>query len=135
MKISTKIKIPDKLGYLVISLTVLSIFADEVQLVSSLYSNDAYHHKHILGPDGNYTLEWTVLWESKTIVFNVSAECKGYIGMGLSKTGSISGSDFVIGGIDSSGKPYFSVSSKVHQRTLKLFSYRRLTIIFTYGNQ
>ncbi len=115
-----KIKRLDKPSYLaIVPLLVFSfIFANKTQFVSSSYYNDAYHHKHILGPNGNYTLEWTVHWESKSIVFNVSAECKGYIGLGLSKTGSISGSDFVIGGIDSSGKSYLSVSSKVNQRAL-----------------
>lgn len=116
MKISVKIKYSKKLGYLAIFLMVSFIFANKAQFVSSLLSNDAYHHKHILGPNGNYTLEWTVHWESKTIVFNVSAECKGYIGLGLSKTGSVSGSDFVIGGIDSSGKSYLSVSSKLNPK-------------------
>lgn len=82
---------------------------------SSVY----YRHKEVFGPDANYILEWTVDLEKTTVLFNVSAVCKGYVALGLSKNGSISvGSDFVVGGVDSSGKPYFSDMHGTVQGTL-----------------
>lgn len=72
--------------------------------------NNPYRHKQILGPKASFVVEWSVNWKDKSILFQVSAETKGWVGFGLSKDGRMFYSDAIIGGVDSfSGKPYFNV--------------------------
>ncbi|CAL8141900.1 unnamed protein product [Orchesella dallaii] len=94
--------------------SVLAQAAKQIKL-----SDNPYYHKEILGVKGNYILEWFVDWESKSVTFNVSAGCKGYVGLGLSKKGTVFGSDFFIGGVDSAGKPYFSDMHGILNETLE----------------
>lgn len=71
--------------------------------------NNPYRHKQILGPKASFVVEWSVNWKDRSILFQVSAETKGWVGFGLSKDGRMINSDAVIGGVDLSGKPYFNV--------------------------
>ncbi|CAL8141897.1 unnamed protein product [Orchesella dallaii] len=67
-----------------------------------------YRHKQVLGPKATYVVQWAVNWKENRITFQVSAETKGWIGFGLSRNGRMDGSDVVIGGVSSSGQPYFN---------------------------
>lgn len=80
---------------------------------SSGSNNNPYTHSKILDKDGRYQLDWTVNWEYSRIYFNVTVKTKGYIGFGLSRKGKMSGADIVIGGVLSTGQPYFSARHAV----------------------
>lgn len=75
---------------------------------SYLVDNNPYRHVETLDGEGKYILEWMVDWETKRVIFNVTAETTGYIGFGLSRRGKMTGADIIIGGVGSDGKPYFT---------------------------
>ncbi|CAL8128851.1 unnamed protein product [Orchesella dallaii] len=85
----------------------LSMLATFLQNASSDNQNP-YKHRQTLDPRGKYILEWEVNWSEKRVIFNVTVETNGYVGFGLSKKGQMSGADIVIGGVDPSGRVYFS---------------------------
>lgn len=58
--------------------------------------------------DENYLLQWTV--KEPDIVFEMQVRAHGYIGFGLSRDGTIYGSDIFISWIDD-GHMFFYVSS------------------------
>lgn len=73
-----------------------------------LVDNNPYRHYEILDKEGKYQLEWLVDWEASRITFNVTVRTLGYVGLGLSGKGKMSGADIVIGGVRSNGTVYFS---------------------------
>ncbi|ODN05530.1 DBH-like monooxygenase protein 2 [Orchesella cincta] len=81
--------------------------------------NHPYRHKQVLGPKATYVVEWSVNWKENQITFQVSAETKGWIGFGLSRDGRMTGSDVVIGGVSSNGKPYFNDAHIKGNRTVQ----------------
>ncbi|XP_072355246.1 DBH-like monooxygenase protein 1 homolog isoform X2 [Scyliorhinus torazame] len=56
-----------------------------------------------LDENGKYHLRWK--HDNTTITFEVEVETRGYVGLGLSPTGSMAQSDMVIGGV-ANGRPY-----------------------------
>lgn len=72
-----------------------------------LADKNPYRHVQILD-NGKYQLEWIVDLTSSRVIFNVTVRTTGYIGLGLSRKGKMSGADIVIGGVLSNGQPYFS---------------------------
>ncbi len=70
--------------------------------------NNPYRHMEILDKDGKFQLEWLVDLSTSRIIFNATVQTKGYIGLGLSRKGKMSGADIVIGGVLPNGQPYFS---------------------------
>lgn len=85
-----------------------------------LVDTNPYRHVETLDYEGKYILEWMVNWETKRIIFNVTVETKGYIGLGLSSAGKMSGADIVMGGVLPDGKPYFSVSQATETSNVHL---------------
>ncbi len=73
-----------------------------------LVDNNPYRHIEILDQDGKYQLEWLVDWTTSRVTFNVTVKTNGYVGLGLSRKGKMSGADIVIGGVLPNGQPYFS---------------------------
>lgn len=66
-----------------------------------------YHHKAL--PDPRYSLEWTVDWPTRQLFFNVTVSTTGYVGLGLSQSGTMANGDMVVGGVDSrTGVPYLT---------------------------
>ncbi|CAL8072119.1 unnamed protein product [Orchesella dallaii] len=61
-----------------------------------------------LDPQGKYRLEWFTDWNRKIVTFNVTVQTRGYVGLGLTNNGKMSGADVVIGGVKPNGKTYFS---------------------------
>ncbi|CAL8136670.1 unnamed protein product [Orchesella dallaii] len=70
--------------------------------------NNPNRHVEILDSAGKYRLEWLVNFKEELVTFNVTVETKGWVGFGLSKNGEMAGADIVIGGLEPSGKRYFS---------------------------
>ncbi|XP_048387110.2 DBH-like monooxygenase protein 1 homolog isoform X2 [Stegostoma tigrinum] len=62
-----------------------------------------FSHHAVLDENGKYHLRWK--HEDMVITFEVEVESRGYIGLGLSPTGSMAQSDMVIGGV-ANGRPY-----------------------------
>jgi hypothetical protein len=55
--------------------------------------------------DGLYILNWNINNLTQEITFNMDVGTAGWIGLGFSKDGLMTGSDIIIGYIDSNGKP------------------------------
>lgn len=76
--------------------------------------NPVIHHKwtrtEIMDTNGLFLLEWRL--EQKDIVFKVTVNTRGFIGLGFShKTGKMAGSDLVLAWVDDrTGKPNVLVS-------------------------
>lgn len=103
--------------YRIISTTIKTVFILHQVFIFSCdayyLDNNPYKHKQVLGPKASFVVEWSVNWKERSILFQVSAETKGWVGFGLSKDGRMAYSDAIVGGVDSySGKPYFNVSFK-----------------------
>lgn len=63
-----------------------------------------------LDHEGRVLLGWTVNTDEGTITFEVEAETHGYVGIGISPTGSMTGADIFIAGVHDNGSSYSSVS-------------------------
>ena len=57
-----------------------------------------------------YELHWNYVSSTETIYFAVNVSTTGWVGFGLSPTGSMTGSDVVIGWVSDEGNTYFHVS-------------------------
>lgn len=66
--------------------------------------------RHEILQEGIYEVDWTVDFDTQIIQFLVTTMTKGYVGLGISYTGSMQYSDIVIGGVFENGTTYFSVS-------------------------
>ena len=62
-----------------------------------------------------YELHWNYVSSTETISFAVNVSTTGWVGFGLSPTGSMTGSDVVIGWVSDEGKGYFHVSWKKYK--------------------
>ncbi|XP_069743135.1 DBH-like monooxygenase protein 1 homolog isoform X2 [Narcine bancroftii] len=67
------------------------------------WARRAFRHHAVLDADGKYHFRWK--HDNASIVFEVEVETKGYVGLGISPTGSMAQSDMVIGGV-ANGRPY-----------------------------
>lgn len=74
-----------------------------------LYFKDILYRHEVLR-DGIYEVDWTVDFSAEEITFFVTAKTNGFVGFGISYTGSMQYSDIVIGGVFEDGTTYFSVS-------------------------
>lgn len=73
-----------------------------------MVGNNPHHHRESLDPKGRFQLEWLVDWENKEVTFTVTVQTKGYVGLGLSRNGKMTGADIVIGGVNSKGESYLA---------------------------
>lgn len=62
-----------------------------------------YRHHAVLDANGKYHLRWD--HHAATITFEVEVETRGYVGLGISPTGSMARSDMIVGGV-ANGRPY-----------------------------
>lgn len=74
-----------------------------------VFGNHWQHHE-ILDPEGYFLLQWN---SSKTtdgtIHFEVGVRTQGYVGLGLSPTGTMAGADLMIGWVTKNGTVYVQV--------------------------
>jgi len=56
----------------------------------------------------NYTVRWTPDYQLQRVTFQVIVRTKSYVGLGISPTGRMIGSDCIIGGVYSDGRIYFA---------------------------
>lgn len=56
-----------------------------------------YAHHAVLDADQKMKLFWTVDWGNETVSFAVEAKTTGWVGLGFSNSGQMTGSDVVIG--------------------------------------
>ncbi len=61
-------------------------------------SGTEYDFELDLVPNGVYNMWWS--FDDKEITIEVKAQTTGYVGFGLSPSGSMAGADIVIGGVD-----------------------------------
>lgn len=71
-------------------------------------------NRHEVLRDGIYEVHWTVDFAAEEVTFFVTAKTKGFVGFGISYTGSMQYSDIVIGGVFENGTTYFSVGLWSH---------------------
>lgn len=67
-----------------------------------------YRHHAVLDANGKYHLRWD--HHAARITFEVEVETRGYVGLGISPTGSMARSDMIVGGV-ANGRPYLKVRS------------------------
>lgn len=91
------------------SLTPLSLFLAffSVQFSAALQ----------LSPE--YVLNWEYDQPQETIYFEAVVATKGFVGLGLSPTGGMTGADIVVGGVADDGTPYFLVVLMISLRNIK----------------
>ena len=68
-----------------------------------------YRFSATLDPNGQYDLYWSYNLTEQTISFAVCVQTTGWVGFGLSPNGQMTGSDVVIGWVDSTGGVQFRV--------------------------
>lgn len=90
------------------SLLVTAFGQLQVDLISARDSR-MYTGFEILDDDQKYVLEWIVNWPERRILFNLTVQTRGYVGFGLSKNGTMTRADTVVGGVHSNGTSYFLV--------------------------
>ncbi|XP_059837559.1 DBH-like monooxygenase protein 1 homolog isoform X1 [Hypanus sabinus] len=67
------------------------------------WARRTFAHHAVLDANGRYHLRWK--GDNTSITFEVEVETRGYVGFGISPTGSMAQSDMVIGGV-ANGRPY-----------------------------
>lgn len=70
-----------------------------------------YANEETLDGQGRYILRWNLLPESESIEFEVEADTTGFVGFGISPSGTMTGADIFIGGVHSNGTIYGEVKS------------------------
>jgi len=67
----------------------------------------------VLDPFGRFTLSWTINEAAELITFNLAVETQGYVGFGISKSGTMAGSDIVVATIEDGGEINLKVMSNL----------------------
>ncbi|XP_048452822.1 DBH-like monooxygenase protein 1 homolog isoform X2 [Rhincodon typus] len=94
-----------RLGSLLTWYSVLRVLVSKESPASAAgtWRRLTFSHHAVLDENGKYHLRWK--HENMVITFEVEVETRGYVGLGLSPTGSMAQSDMVIGGV-ANGRPY-----------------------------
>nr|XP_006014200.1 PREDICTED: DBH-like monooxygenase protein 1 homolog [Latimeria chalumnae] len=82
---------------------LLNFFVTSILLATELGLALSFVHSAVLDDEGKFHLSW--VFDNDTITFMVEVETLGYVGLGLSGTGSMAFADIVIGGVESQ-QPY-----------------------------
>ncbi|XP_047468421.1 uncharacterized protein LOC125024667 [Penaeus chinensis] len=64
--------------------------------------NDKMMHRAVLDQRGDYVMLWTP--QEKNVIFEVQVATKGYVGLGFSPNGGMTGSDIVLGWVTDDGE-------------------------------
>lgn len=95
---------------------VFALLVCQLKCIQSL--DESWDHQ--LWLDVNYHLRWTVHSDRQSITFLCEVRTRGWVGLGLSPNGGMSGSDLVIGWVDdNSGRTHFDVSHRNARIELK----------------
>ncbi len=73
--------------------------------------HDKYPFSHTFNEDPSYVLHWKVDLGKDLVQFAINTSSRGWVGLGLSKTGQMIGSDVMTGWADASGKIQIQVSN------------------------
>ncbi|ODN04980.1 DBH-like monooxygenase protein 1 [Orchesella cincta] len=103
------------LPYFPVLLLVVAAAADVI--IDGILKN--YSDKQFLDHKRRYQLEYLVDWEGKRVVFNVTVETIGWVGLGISKDGTMNNADIMIAGVTQEGKQYISDYHTDCNRNLK----------------
>lgn len=66
--------------------------------------------EEILDSEGKFRVHWSIDYENEIVMFNLTCETTGFVGFGISSNGGMAGADIVIGGVNSDGRFYFTVT-------------------------
>lgn len=66
-----------------------------------------YTHHAVMDPESKYHLYWRVDHDREKITFWLEVQTKGWIGLGISPNGGMSGADIALGWVSEDGKVYF----------------------------
>ena len=75
--------------------------------------HDKYSFSMVLNHDPSYVLHWSVDVTSREVSFAVNASSRGWVGLGISKTGQMIGSDVATAWIDDIGKAQLQVTRTI----------------------
>ena len=96
---------------------------------SSPFSNELqkeYTFSKVLSED-RYILHWSFNFHNKSIRFAVNVKTRGWVGFGLSPSGSMEGADIVMGWIKDSGEATLEVRS-----ALELLCYKTKSDLYLF---
>lgn len=68
-----------------------------------------YNGKDFLDEKKTYFLEWSVEWNNKLLLFNITVKGLGWVGLGFSKDGTMKDADIVVAGVSPNRRPYITV--------------------------
>ena len=91
--------------------TLLFIAAFSVAQADPTHDSlDSYPFRMVLNDNPSYVLHWSVNVTEKMVRFAVNTSARGWVGLGLSRTGQMIGSDVVTAWVDESGRAQLQVS-------------------------
>lgn len=82
---------------------------EEIQEYGEYSHYNPYHAEMVVDSKGRYLLEYTVDYNAKTITFNLTVHTTGWVGIGLSKDGTMKDADIMVGWVDSYDHGYLMV--------------------------
>lgn len=108
--------------FLALYVTTILFFSNEViiSVAERIFPGNPYSHREIFDPEGKFLLEWIADPKNTDVVFNITAATRGWVGIGFSKTGKMTKSDIVIGGVSDSGIAYLRVSLLSRTKSFKI---------------
>ncbi len=89
---------------LFLALVLPAVLTDRIDLSTYPLSAD------LQPSSGSYMLHWSYNVENESIRFAVNVSTTGWVGLGLSVTGNMPGSDVVIGWVNDQGDVFLHVS-------------------------
>ncbi|XP_066938677.1 DBH-like monooxygenase protein 1 [Macrobrachium rosenbergii] len=63
-----------------------------------------FRNKQVLDPEEKFSVQWTVYWQEQVIMMKMVAETRGWVSLGLSPSGKVTGADLITGWVDGEGQ-------------------------------
>lgn len=89
---------------------VLTLFPNYQIATASQITATVHKSQAILDEGGKFNVSWEVDRSEDSVIFEVVAATKGYVGFGLSPTGNMAGADIFYAGVWDNGSAYHFVS-------------------------
>ncbi|ODM97268.1 DBH-like monooxygenase protein 1 [Orchesella cincta] len=91
-----------------IVIILIALIADQVVISERIFPGNSYSHREVVDQEGNVLVEWVADPKNTDVIFNITAKTRGYVSLGFSKTGKMTRSDIVIGGVGKNRVPYLT---------------------------
>ncbi|CAL8122548.1 unnamed protein product [Orchesella dallaii] len=92
----------------VIAVILIAQIKEYMVTSERIFSGNPYSHREVVDQEGNVLVEWIADPKKPDVLFNITAKTRGYVSLGFSKTGKMTRSDIVIGGVGKNAVPYLT---------------------------